>query len=310
VQTCLACGHESPDGNKFCPECGAPLQAVVAPSERRKLATLLFCDMSGSTALGERVDAESVQALLRSYFAEMRAAVEGHGGSVEKFIGDAVVAVFGVPVVHEDDALRALRAAAEMRDSLPQLEVEARIGVNTGEVVTSGHGTLVTGDAVNVAARLQQAAGSGEILVGAETLALVGSAVEVEELEPLELKGKAEPVPAFRLVAVHEAPERSHGARFVGRGAELALLRDGWGRAVAGGRCELVTITGEAGVGKSRLVTEFVASLDVRVVRGRCLSYGEGITYFPVVEVIKQLDTARCCGFGCSAGTTAAATNA
>ena len=251
--------------------------------------TVVFCDVVGSTALGESRDPEALRRLLARYFEVMRGIVERHGGTVEKFIGDAVVAVFGVPHVHEDDALRALRAAVEMRAALPGLELEARIGVNTGEVVTGGNDTLVTGDAVNVAARLQQAAGSGEILVGADTVALARGAVSVEALPPLELKGKAERVAAFRLLSVGDAPERSHGARFVGRERELALLRDAWARAVDGKSCELLTIVGEPGVGKSRLVAEFVAGLEARVANGRCLSYGEGISYFPVVEVIKQL---------------------
>jgi class 3 adenylate cyclase len=255
------------------------------------MVTAVFCDVVGSTALGETADPEAMRRLLERYFERMRAIVEHHGGTVQKFIGDAVVAIFGVPAVHEDDALRALRAALEMRDALPGIGVEARIGVNTGEVMTSSDDALVTGDAVNVAARLQQAAGSGEVLLGEATRVLAGGAAKVELLDPLKLKGKAEPVPAFRLLAVGEPPERSHGARFVGRIRELALLAEAWERALAEARCELVTIVGEPGVGKSRLVAEFLAGLDTRVVHGRCLSYGEGITYWPVVEVLKQLGT-------------------
>ena len=200
------------------------------------------------------------------------------------------MAVFGVPVAHEDDALRALRAAAEMRDAMPELQLQARIGVNTGEILTSKLGTLVTGDAVNVAARLEQAADAGEVLVGAATRALVGAAAEAEEVEPLALKGKPEPVPAFRLLAVGEAPDRPHDRPFVGRTRELELLGGAWERASAEQACELVTVLGEAGVGKSRLVAEALAGIDARVVRARCLPYGEEITYWPVVEVIKQLD--------------------
>jgi class 3 adenylate cyclase/tetratricopeptide (TPR) repeat protein len=284
---CGACGAENPGGNKFCGECAAPLAAL---REQRKTVTVIFCDVVGSTALAESRDAEAVGRVLARYFDRMSGILEAHGGRVEKFIGDAVVAVFGVPTAHEDDALRALRAAVEMRDALPELGVEARIGVNTGEVVTSGHGTLVIGDAMNVTARLQQAAASGEIMIGAETRSLAGDAVEVEELAPLALKGKANPVAAFRLLAVGRLPERAHGSPFVGRSGELALLREAWARAVEGGRCEQVTVVGEPGVGKSRLVAEFLAGLDVRVVRGRCLSYGEGITYWPVIEVLRQLE--------------------
>jgi tetratricopeptide (TPR) repeat protein len=220
----------------------------------------------------------------------MKAIVEAHGGTVEKFIGDAVMAVFGVPVAHEDDALRACRAAVEMRDALPSLELEGRIGVMTGEVVTGTEERLATGDAVNVAARLQQAAQPGEVLVGAPVVALVGGAVDVDELEPLALKGKADPIRAFRLLAAREAAERHRVERFVGRERELALIASAWQRACEEQRCELVTIVGEAGVGKSHLVAEALRAIDGRVVQGRCLPYGEGITYWPVVEVLKQLD--------------------
>jgi len=250
---------------------------------------VLFCDVVGSTALGESVDPETLQGLLAGYFERMKGIVEAHGGSVEKFIGDAVMAVFGVPVAHEDDALRACRAAVEMRDALPDLGVAGRIGVNTGEVLTGTEERLATGDAVNVAARLEQAADPGGVLIGAETLALVRPAVEVGEQRSLVLKGKSEPVAGYPLVTVHEAGERSHASRFVGRERELRQLSDAWDRALAGARCELVTVVGDAGVGKSRLVAEALAEIKARVVRGRCLPYGEGITYWPVVEVVKQV---------------------
>jgi class 3 adenylate cyclase/tetratricopeptide (TPR) repeat protein len=265
--------------------------AAAAPShEQRKTVTVLFCDLAGSTALGETLDPERLRALLAHYFERMKAIVERHGGSVEKFIGDAVMAVFGVPMLHEDDALRAVRAAVEMRDALPELGLQGRIGVMTGEVVTGTAERLATGDAVNVAARLEQAARPGDVLIGQPTLALVRDAVEVEAIEPLALKGKAKPVPAYRLVRVHDAPERRHAALFVGRERELELVGGAWERVRAEQRCELVTIIGDAGVGKSRLVAEVLASVEATVVRGRCLPYGEGITYWPVVEVLKQLD--------------------
>jgi class 3 adenylate cyclase/tetratricopeptide (TPR) repeat protein len=256
---------------------------------QRKVVTVLFCDVTGSTALGESVDPEALRGLLARYFARMKEIVERHGGTVEKFIGDAVMAVFGVPIAHEDDALRAVRAAAEMRDALPELDVEARIGVNTGEVVTGTEERLATGDAVNVAARFEQAAAPGEVLLGAPTLALVRAAVVAEEVEPLSLKGKTVPVPAYRLLRVLEAPERPHETRFAGREREVALLRAAWEQAVGERHCELVTVVADAGVGKSRLVDEALVPLDASVVRGRCLPYGEGITYWPVVEVVKQL---------------------
>ena len=220
----------------------------------------------------------------------MSGIVESHGGTVEKFIGDAVLAVFGVPLVHEDDALRACRAAVEMRDALPELGIQGRIGVNTGEVVTGTAERLVTGDAVNVAARFEQAAASGEVLIGASTYELVQGAVDAEPVEPLMLKGKSEPVPAFRLLTAHAAPERRHDSLFVGRERELGLLSEAWERTVAEQRCELVTVVGDPGIGKSRLAAEALAPVGARVVRGRCLPYGAGITYWPVVEVIKQLD--------------------
>jgi class 3 adenylate cyclase/tetratricopeptide (TPR) repeat protein len=252
--------------------------------------TVLFCDLTGSTALGETLDPERLRALLARYFESMKTIVERHGGSVEKFIGDAVMAVFGVPLLHEDDALRAVRAAIEMRDAIPELGLQGRIGVMTGEVVTGTAERLATGDAVNVAARLEAAAEPGEVLIGQPTLALVRDAVEVGPVQPLELKGKAEPVPAYRLVSVRDAPERRHEAMFVGRQRELAAVRDAWQRVRTDKRCELVTIIGDAGVGKSRLVAEALASVEATVVRGRCLPYGEGITYWPVIEVLNQLD--------------------
>ena len=257
----------------------------------RKTVTVVFCDLTGSTALGESLDPERLRGLLTGYFERMQGIVERHGGSVEKFIGDAVMAVFGVPVLHEDDALRAVRAAVEMRDALPELGLQGRIGVMTGEVVTgSDNQRLGPGDAVNVAARLEQAAAPGEVLIGDPTLALVGDAADVELVGPLELKGKSEPVPASRLLRVHDAPERVPGALFVGRERELAIVQEAWQRVRAQRHCELVTVAGDAGVGKSRLAAEALASIDATITRGRCLPYGEGITYWPVVEVLKQLD--------------------
>ncbi len=256
----------------------------------RKVVTILFCDVVGSTELGESVDPEAFQALLARYFERMEGIVESHEGSVEKFIGDAVMAVFGVPLVHEDDAFRACRAAVEMRAAFPELGVRGRIGVNTGEVVTGTEERLAAGDAVNVAARLEQAAEPDEILIGETTRELVRGAVESEPVGSFELKGKREPVAAHRLVSVREVPERSHESPFVGREREVGLIHGAWQRALADERCELVTIVGEAGLGKSRLVAESLVAIDARIVRGRCLPYGQGITYWPVVEVVKQLD--------------------
>jgi class 3 adenylate cyclase/tetratricopeptide (TPR) repeat protein len=266
------------------------LAVVAVEDEHRKTVTVLFCDLTGSTEMGESLDAERMRALLSTYFERMKAIVEGHGGRVEKFIGDAVAAVFGVPVLHEDDALRAVRAAAEMRAALPELGLVGRIGVTTGEVVAGSGETLATGDALNVAARLQQAARPGDVLVGASTVELVRDAVVVEHAGTLELKGKARPVDAYRLLEVGIAAPRAQDTAFVGRVRELAVLRDAWDRVRAEQRCELVTVVGDAGVGKSRLVAEFLRAIDATAVRGRCLPYGDGITYWPVVEVLKQLD--------------------
>jgi class 3 adenylate cyclase/tetratricopeptide (TPR) repeat protein len=288
VTVCVACGHNAETPFRFCPECGTPAVEQPPREERRKVVTVLFCDVVGSTGLGSRLDPEPLRALLARYFAEMKAIVESHGGTVEKFIGDAVMAVFGVPTLHEDDALRAVRAAVEMRDALPALGLEGRIGVTTGEVVTGTEERLATGDAVNLAARLEQAAGPGEILIGEGTLRLVRDAAEVEPLAPLELKGKPEPVPAFRLRAASAGPVPRRSTAMVGRERPLRLLREAFA-GLESDRCELFTILGAAGIGKSRLVGEFVAGLDARVVSGRCLPYGEGITYWPVVEVLKQL---------------------
>jgi class 3 adenylate cyclase/tetratricopeptide (TPR) repeat protein len=297
---CDNCGHLSTEAFKFCPECGEP--AAAAAREARKTVTILFCDVVGSTQLGEQLDPESVRRVLSRYFETVRAAVERHGGSVEKFIGDAVMAVFGVPVLHEDDAMRAVRAAAELREALGPLNEELardygttltlRIGLNTGQVVTGTEERLATGDAVNVAARLEQSAEPGEILLGAATLAHAGNAVLVEPLPSLTLRGKSEPVLAWRLRAVHEEVEgeRLSAVPMVGRESELRRLHDAFAQTVGERSCRLITVLGAAGVGKSRLVAEFLAGLDgASVFRGRCLSYGDGITYRPVVEVIKQL---------------------
>jgi class 3 adenylate cyclase/tetratricopeptide (TPR) repeat protein len=292
VAACPACGKENPDGFQFCGFCAAPLTGESR--EQRKTVTVLFCDVTGSTALGESTDPEALRALLARYFERMKAIVESHGGSVEKFIGDAVMAVFGVPVVHEDDALRACRAAVEMRGALPELGVLGRIGVTTGEVVTGTAERLATGDPVNTAARLEQAAQPGEVLIGEPTLKVARDAVEVEVVESLALKGKAEAVIAYRLVSVNselvEGVSDRLGAPMVGRERERDRLRDAFDQAVSSRSCQLFTLLGAAGVGKSRLTAEFLGSVDdALVVRGRCLPYGEGITYWPVVEVIKQL---------------------
>jgi len=262
---------------------------------QRKVVTVLFCDLVGSTALGESTDPEVVRARLARTFEELRAIVERHGGQVEKFVGDAVMAVFGVPASHEDDALRAIRAAWEMRVAIHEHGLDARIGINTGEVVVGGGETLVTGDAVNVAARLEQAAPSGELFIGSETRQLVRDAVVVEPTEPLELKGKSAPVQAFRvsdIISDAAALARHPDTPLVGREREQRRLWRDYEDAVADRTCRLFTLLGPAGIGKSRLVADFLERVGdgADVLRGRCLSYGEGITYWPLVEMLVAID--------------------
>ena len=305
---CPDCGAENPAGSRFCNACGAALSEPAASvGEARKTVTVSFCDVTGSTALGERLDPEALRRVMSRYFASMTEAIERHGGTVEKFIGDAVMAVFGIPTTHEDDALRAVRAAADMRDALALLNKElerdhgatltCRIGVNTGEVVAGDASTrqaLVTGDAVNVAARLEQAAPPGEVLIAGTTLELVRDAVVVDAIAPLDLKGKSEPVAAFRLLAVDAGAAgvaRRMDSPLVGRERSLAQLRQAFETVEADRVCHLFTVLGPPGVGKSRLVHEALAPLGERalIAEGRCLSYGEGITYWPLVEIVRDI---------------------
>src|SRR5919204_3636417 len=300
MRACASCGAENRDEARFCDSCGAALAAEPA-RETRKTVTVLFCDVTGSTALGERIDPESLRNVMSRYFETAKEAIERHGGTVEKFIGDAVMAVFGVPIVHEDDALRAVRAADDLRQALGplneeleqrfQTRLQLRIGVNTGEVVTGSEEHLATGDAVNVAARLEQHAEPGTVMLGEETLRLVRGAVEFEPVAPIDVKGKSEAVAAYRLVGVERTPTpRADGAPMVGRVRQRHLLNEAFANVVADRTCHLFTVLGMAGVGKSRLVSEFLGGLDgATVVTGRCLSYGEGISYFPVTEAALQL---------------------
>ncbi len=302
---CAKCGRESEGDFAFCPRCGAELGKRFAPCEQRKTVTVLFCDVTGSTALGERLDSEAVRELMFRYFHQMRSAIEGHGGTVEKFIGDAVMGVFGVPVAHEDDASRAVRAALEMRERLGELNhelrsrfgssLQLRIGINTGDVVTgdpSSRETFVTGDAVNVAARLEQAAAPGEILLGELTATL--SHAEAEKVAPIEAKGKAERVPGFRVLGAPVATARAEPP-LVGRDEELRRLEVLVEEVVSDSRCRLACVVGEPGVGKTRLVSELCSRLGsrARILVGRCLSYGDGITYWPLAEIVRQAASIR-----------------
>jgi class 3 adenylate cyclase len=306
VAACPNCGSENAEGANFCSVCGERLAAAEAPAEVRKTVTILFCDVTGSTELGEQLDPESMRKVMARYFDAMRAALERHGGSVEKFIGDAVMAVFGIPQLHEDDALRAVRAAVDMHAALGDLNHElerdhavrlaCRIGVNTGEVLVGAESSdfgRITGDAVNTAARLEGAAEPDQILIGDETHRLVRDAVVAEPVERLTLKGKAEPVPAFRLLEVVSGvgqPRRALLSRMVGRERELEDLTRAFARAAEDRSCLLFTVLGAAGEGKSRLVEEFLSTVgeSATIMTGRCLPYGEGITYWPAAEAIRS----------------------
>jgi class 3 adenylate cyclase/tetratricopeptide (TPR) repeat protein len=292
---CASCGQENPAGFRFCGSCGAALESE-ARADVRKTVTIVFCDLVGSTPLGERTDPEVLREVMTRYHAELRAILERHGGTVEKFVGDAAMAIFGLPQVHEDDAQRAVRAAVEMRNAVTALRLEVRIGVNTGEVVAGTGETLATGDAVNVAARLEQTAGSGEILIGAATERLVRGSVRAEAVAPLTLKGKSELVAAFRVVDLQDdvpAFTRPIGAPFVGRQEELELLERALATAVDEGTPQLATIVGPPGIGKSRLARELLGRTRAHVVVGRCLPYGEGITYWPLQEIASQVGDLR-----------------
>ena len=303
MKVCAACGVENPDIARFCLACGTQLAEARPPQETRKVVTIVFSDLKGSTSLGEALDSEALREVMTRYFDAMRGELERHGGVIEKFIGDAVMAVFGLPRLHEDDALRAVRAASGMQAALEELNDELqrvygvqlanRTGVNTGEVVAGDPSTgqrLVTGDAVNVAARLEQAAGEREVLLGELTYRLVRDSVDVQEVEPLTLKGKSEPVPAYQLVRVKDAGvEVRRAAPLVGRERELDALEAIFAEVVETSSARLATLVADAGVGKSRLTAEFLDRIADRAVwlRGRCLPYGDGITFWPLAEALK-----------------------
>jgi class 3 adenylate cyclase/tetratricopeptide (TPR) repeat protein len=304
---CPACGADNGDDARFCQRCGTALGtwddriAVGA----RKVVSVVFTDVAGFTGLSERLDPELVRRVMDRYFDAMQAAVLRHGGVVEKFIGDAVMAVFGVPRLHEDDALRAVRAAADMRAALAELNaelearygvrLEARTGVNTGEVLAAdpaAPSAAIMGDAVNVAARLEQTAEPGQIVLGETTYRIVRDAVVVESRLPVTLKGKSQPVSVHLLVSVDPAtiPPWRMDSPLVGREDELALLARAFRDAVDGDTAVRLVLLGPAGIGKSRTAMEFVAGLGegVRVLQGRCLPYGEGITFWAAREIVKQ----------------------
>src|SRR5919204_2739549 len=268
MATCPTCGATNRAGARFCDACGSALAVAEAAAPFRKTVTVLFCDVVGSTSLGEQLDPEALSQLMTEFFASVRPIVERNGGTLAKFLGDAALAVFGIPTLHEDDALRAVRSAVEMGNELPRLNEEferrfgitiaTRTGINTGAVAGAGlvpDQNFVAGDTSNVAARLQQVAEGGEILIGEATYRLIRHAVDAELLPPVDVKGKAAPLTAYRVrdvVGIEAVPRRAQ-APLVGREAERGRLHEVWERVRAERSVQLVTIVGAAGVGKSRL---------------------------------------------------------
>ena len=309
--TCPSCGKENPEGFQFCGFCTAPLSEQPAPSvqEERKVVTVLFCDLVGFTAASEAADPEDVRARIRPYHALLRQEIERYGGTVEKFIGDAVMAVFGAPISHEDDAERAVRAGLrileaieELNEQDPELSLHVRVGINTGEAVVAlgarpeeGEG-IVTGDVVNAASRLQGVAPINGIAVSEATYRAAERVFDWEELEPVAVKGKAEPLALFRPLAPKARfgsdVTRTHATPLVGRELEKSLLISTFERAAQQRSCQLVTIVGEPGAGKSRLCAELFHHLGerpglTRWRQGRCLPYGDGIAFWALGEIVK-----------------------
>ncbi|WP_432838226.1 adenylate/guanylate cyclase domain-containing protein [Dactylosporangium sp. CA-092794] len=304
---CASCDGVLPSNARFCPTCGAQNTPTVA-LEERKLVTVVFCDLVGSTALSEKLDPETLRSVVLRYFAAMRGQIERFDGTVEKFIGDAVMAVFGVPTMHEDDAHRAVAATLGMRAALARLNLDleatlgvrlrVRIGVNTGPAVTSTdvstRQALVSGDTVNVAARLEQNAAEGEILIGSLTQQAVGPAARTELVGPLRLKGKESAVIAYRLLGIDEdASElsRRFDLPFVGRTRELDEFDLALGIVATGRRPRLLTVYGEPGIGKTRLARAWLDRLDRPVIHGtgRCRPYGEDGSLAPLADVVHQV---------------------
>src|SRR5690348_2728147 len=300
--TCPACGQENPDTSRFCGMCGAALvPASAPPREERKVVTILFTDLVGSTARAEGLDPEDVRATLSAYYAQLRGELERHGGTVEKFIGDAVMAIFGAPVTHEDDPERAVRAALAIRDSVGG-DLEIRTAVNTGEALVAlgaraveGEG-MVSGDVVNTAARLQSAAPVNGILVGEATYRATRHAIEYREAPPVEAKGKSRPVPVWEAVAVRSRfgsdVEQKLRTPLVGREYERKLIADALERARTEQSAQLVTLVGVPGIGKSRLVAELfqITEADPDLInwrQGRSLPYGERVSFWALGEIVK-----------------------
>jgi len=310
VAGCAACGQVNPEMARFCLACGAPFERQALPlAEERKTVTVLFCDLAGFTAASDQADPEDVRARIRPYHTRLRRELERFGGTVEKFIGDAVMAVFGAPVAHEDDPERAVRAGlrileaiADLNDEDPELSLAVRVGVESGEALVAldarperGEG-MVAGDVVNTASRLQGAAPVGGVLVGLGTYAATRQVFDYQALAPVVLKGKAEPAAAFQALAplarFGADLTRSLGTPMVGRQIDFGLVTGAFQKAVQESTVELVVVAGEPGVGKSRLVAELRSFVDswpelVRWRLGRCLPYGDGITFWALGEIVK-----------------------
>ncbi len=302
MKVCPSCGRENADNARFCSACGTRLEPEAASREERKVVTCLFCDLVGFTARAESLDPEDVRRVLQPYHARLRSELERFGGTVEKFIGDAVMAVFGAPVAHEDDPERAVRAALAIRDALAEEgELEIRIGITTGEALIAldarpetGEG-MASGDVVNTAARLQTAASPGSILVDGTTYHATDRAIEYGETPPIEAKGKSMPIAAWEALRARArvGVERVGGAKLVGRERELTLLRETFGRVARECRPQLVTLVGVPGIGKSRLVFELFQTIergDFGIVfwrRGGSLPYGDGVTFWALSEMVK-----------------------
>jgi class 3 adenylate cyclase/tetratricopeptide (TPR) repeat protein len=295
---CGSCGGTNAPGSRFCSNCGAPFGEAVAPQEERKLVSVLFVDLVDSTAHADKADPEDVREMLQAYHRETKECIEKYGGVVEKFIGDAVMAVFGAPTAHGDDAERAVRAGLRVLEAITQLDLAARAAVNTGDAIVSveqmrSGQALATGDVVNTAARLQNAAPPGRVIVGDATHRATRHAIRYEQLAPVTAKGKADAVEAWLAVEATAAPaERPLAATpLVGRDQELELLRSVWSRAVDERRPSLVTLVGPPGIGKSRLCREIYALVSEsggRVVRGRCLPYEEKAGYQAFTRVVQE----------------------
>lgn len=309
MRVCPACGTENPEHARFCLACGTALaEATPTRGEERKIVSVLFADLVGFTAASDRADPEEVLATLRPYHALLRTEIERYGGTVEKFIGDAVMAVFGAPVAHEDDAERAVRAGLRIIEALAQLnsersgaELAVRVAINTGEAIVSlgsrpeqGEG-MVAGDVVNTASRLQQVAPVGGVVVGEGTWRATAQMIDYEPMDPVEVKGKAERIPVWHAVQARSryiVEVDRPTSPFIGRDSELELLRQAYRRMIREESVQLVTVTGEPGVGKSRLIGEFFTWADAQPElffwrHGRCLPYGDGVTFWALGEIVK-----------------------